>query len=174
MKSPTPHLTERTGAIILKTAAWPGENVYLFEREVWRGVPDVPGSVGGSIIGVEAEVLTQGQLTQRLTVTRMVTLGIFALAAPKKSGNQELLLSVTAPVFGFTYAMPGIESLRLKMINQFADAINNQSKKVTPTAGPELVGDAIDQISRLAELRDRGLITDGEYQAKRSELLDRI
>ena len=35
-------------------------------------------------------------------------------------------------------------------------------------------GDPVEQIRRLAELRDQGLLTEDEFQAKRTELLGRI
>jgi hypothetical protein len=36
-----------------------------------------------------------------------------------------------------------------------------------------VAGDPIEQIRRLGELRDRGLLTDEEFQTKKSELLSR-
>ena len=46
----------------------------------------------------------------------------------------------------------------------------------TPTTVPEAAPrpDAFDQIRRLAELRDEGLITSEEFEAKKRELLDRL
>ena len=40
--------------------------------------------------------------------------------------------------------------------------------------GAELSGDAVQQIRRLGELRDAGLLTEEEFSAKKAELLDRL
>ena len=37
-----------------------------------------------------------------------------------------------------------------------------------------MLGDPIDGIRRLGELRDAGLLTEDEFQAKKQQLLDRI
>ena len=42
----------------------------------------------------------------------------------------------------------------------------------TPAAGPEAA--PADQMRRLAEMRDQGLITEDEYQQKRKDILDRM
>ena len=43
-----------------------------------------------------------------------------------------------------------------------------------PNAGQGVDGDIIDQIRRLGELRDSGLITPGEFEIKKAELLGRL
>jgi Short C-terminal domain len=45
----------------------------------------------------------------------------------------------------------------------------------TPTAGPELpADDAVNRLRRLAQLRDSGVITEAEFQAKKDDLLTQI
>ena len=45
----------------------------------------------------------------------------------------------------------------------------------TPTAGPELpADDAVNRLRRLAQLRDSGVITETEFQAKKDDLLTQI
>lgn len=50
------------------------------------------------------------------------------------------------------------------------------NEEQTPTTVPETAPrlDAFDQIRRLAKLRDEGLITSKEFEAKKRELLDRL
>jgi hypothetical protein len=43
-----------------------------------------------------------------------------------------------------------------------------------PTAAASVVNDPVEQIRKLAELRDQGLLSEEEFQAKRTELLGRI
>ncbi|HYU66547.1 MAG TPA: hypothetical protein VEK09_07315, partial [Jatrophihabitantaceae bacterium] len=42
---------------------------------------------GGSIIGVKAEAADETSIQKRVTATRLVTLGMFAFAAKKKTGG---------------------------------------------------------------------------------------
>ena len=47
-----------------------------------------------------------------------------------------------------------------------------QAKTVQPAAAPVASGgDAIEQIKKLAELRDQGILTDTEFEAKKKQLL---
>jgi hypothetical protein len=50
-----------------------------------------------------------------------------------------------------------------------------QANRSGPTAGPGSSPDSIpSQIEQLDQLRQRGLITDAEFEAKKVELLDRL
>lgn len=68
-----------------------GGGVAVFER--WIVTPQ--GS--GSIIGVTATAGDNTSISKRLTVTRMVGLGIFSLAAPKKKGVGNAYVVVEGP-----------------------------------------------------------------------------
>ncbi len=48
------------------------------------------------------------------------------------------------------------------------------SRRVVSSAPGSRESDAFDQIERLGELRDKGLLTDAEFQAKKTELLEKI
>jgi uncharacterized membrane protein YdbT with pleckstrin-like domain len=50
----------------------------------------------------------------------------------------------------------------------------NQRRMVGGTATEQRAPDAVDQLHRLDELRQRGVITDAEFQAKKAKLLDSI
>lgn len=151
-----------------------GTSIYVFENEVWKGKPDGPLSVGGSIAGAVAEVEIQGQSTQRLTATRMVTLGVFSLAAPKKTGNQTLSIKVSAPGYRFTYTPVGdVTPMQIRMWNQVADMINNRGLHVLPAvdAQPATAFSAADELAKFAQLHAQGVLTDEEFAAKKAELL---
>jgi hypothetical protein len=124
----------RTGELIHSTFKI-GRSLYLYANEVWLGFPDRDGSEGGSLRGVQAEVLVNGQITQRLTATRMVLLGPLALAAPKKTGNQTLLLRVSGPRFNFTYQYPGdVTRSTINSAEKLANAINNSGAVISAPA----------------------------------------
>lgn len=75
--------------------------------------------------GVTATVEDGAALEKRVTATRLIALGIFSLAAKKKSGG-ESFLTIEGPDFFWT-----IEVDRKKKNNaiKFAAAVNNQVKK---------------------------------------------
>lgn len=61
-------------------------------------------------------------------------------------------------------------ALVIVVIVSIASRISRRVSPVIPVASP----DAVEQIRKLGELRDDGLITQSEYDQKRSELLGRI
>jgi hypothetical protein len=74
------------GNIVIATGG-----VKVFER--WIQTPQ--GS--GSIVGVVASAEDNTSISKRLTATRMVTLGIFSLAAPKKKGGGYAYVVIEGP-----------------------------------------------------------------------------
>lgn len=63
----------------------------LYER--WIDTPQG----GGSLVGVKAQAADESSVRQRLTATRMLTFGIFALAAPKKKGVGNAYVVIEGP-----------------------------------------------------------------------------
>ena len=57
---------------------------------------------------------------------------------------------------------------------QLADAISQQPRPAAPTAAPGDAASVPDQLERLAQLRDKGVITQAEFEAKKAELLGRL
>jgi predicted nucleic acid-binding Zn-ribbon protein len=76
---------------------------------------------GGSVKGARAAVETCGQLERRITVTRVLATGIFALALRKKKDNRELFLSVEGDGFAFVVEVDPKKGLEAR---QFAAKIN--------------------------------------------------
>ena len=48
---------------------------------------------------------------------------------------------------------------------------NNAAQAAPAPAQPAASGDAIEQIKQLAELRDQGILTDAEFEARKKQLL---
>jgi hypothetical protein len=48
---------------------------------------------------------------------------------------------------------------------------NNAAQAAPAPAQQSASGDAIEQIKQLAELRDQGILTDAEFEAKKKQLL---
>jgi hypothetical protein len=55
-------------------------------------------------------------------------------------------------------------------VSEFVAAVRSRMGKSSSAAAP----DVAEQIRKLAELRDQGLLTDSEFQAKKTELLSRM
>jgi hypothetical protein len=85
--------------------------------------------------GIKASVQDAGSLqkyaTSRVTATRLVTFGVFALAAKKKKTHtvdtRELYLLIETPEFDSLVQCPPDSSARIR---QLANAINNAGKQV--------------------------------------------
>lgn len=105
------------------------------ERAVYDDIVASKGSISKGLIGgkevhplagVEAAVETGSTVTQRLSATRMVALGVFSLAAPKKSGG-ESWLRVVGPDFEWVVKVP---RTRVEQAQKFAAQVNTMVKKV--------------------------------------------
>ncbi len=137
--------------------------------------------------GATASVEAGGQITQRLTATRLATLGKFALAAPKKRDRRELYLAVEGPTFSFVVPLdPDLGRAAHAFAARISDAGKRSNVSVAPTLSataaepneilPPSAGiDAITAaLERLQGLHGLGAITDDEYTEMRREVLRRV
>ena len=81
---------------------------------------------GGSVVGVTATVETAGEITRRVTATRILATGVFALALKKKKDDRELYLIVEGETFSFAAECDPKQGSTAR---QFAAAINTVSKE---------------------------------------------
>lgn len=58
------------------------------------------------LAGLTARVEDSGTLNRRITATRLVAFGVFALAAPKKQDDRELYLTIEGPDTAILRAVP--------------------------------------------------------------------
>jgi hypothetical protein len=163
-------LAARAGDLKYKLEPANLPRLLVYENEIWRGEPDAPGSIGGSIAGARAEVLTQGQNTSRVTAGRIFMLGVFALAAQKKTGSQHYVLKIVAPGFEITY-LPVAEAStkQLEVFTTIADFIANRGRQLQPAVSPG--SSRADELSKWAGLHSSGVISDDEFAVKKAELL---
>lgn len=97
------------------------DQVVLHKDRVQRGGEDHP------LTGVTARVESGSDLEKRVTVTRLVALGVFSLMAKKKSGG-EAYLTVEGPDFFWTVE---VERKKRAQAQSFAAKVNDQARKVT-------------------------------------------
>lgn len=165
---------QRVGKLVRKNYKMVGFSLYIYENEIWVGNPESRGARGWPIAGAQAEAIVNGQVTQRLTATRMVALGVFALAAPKKTGNQTLSLKVRGPGYNFTYQHQGdVTRLAIQTFEGLADTINTLAGHDMSAANgqPAVAPSAADEIAKFAALRDQGILSEDEFTAKKAQLL---
>jgi hypothetical protein len=143
-----------------------------------------PGQAGGLLAGARATVDTVGQLSRRITATRLILTGPLALAWRKKRDERELYLLVEGA--GWAISVP-VDPKKGQEARAFAARINSLASAQPPAVQPVAshqpaitqspvtqAADPLEQIARLADLRERGAISDEDFERKRSELLDRL
>jgi hypothetical protein len=89
------------------------------------------GKEGGPIAGARASVETAGDIERRITATRLVLTGPFALAFRKKKDHRELYLTVEGPGYGFVVQVDPKKSADAR---QFAARVNALAGSAGPPA----------------------------------------
>ncbi|MBS2962585.1 hypothetical protein KGA66_05970 [Actinocrinis puniceicyclus] len=127
----------------------------------------VAGQARGRFTGSVMRIETEGQLTSRITVTRLVTLGVFALGARKKIDNRELYLTVEGD--GFQLVRKIAPTLG-DQARRFVAAYNTRSGALAkqPAAGAR---DLAGELERLAKLHSDGGLSDREFVVAKARLL---
>lgn len=75
----------------------------------------------GSISTARASVATEGEIKERFTATRILLVGVFALAFKKKTSDKDVFLTVTGEGFGF---IAGPLKADADKARKFADKFN--------------------------------------------------
>ena len=122
----------------------------------------------------------KSRVSQRLTATRILTLGIFSLAAPKSRKIREYCLvidynddkGVNNAVFEFsgTGALEKANAAH-KILRQHVTIKPNPKTKVVEV---DSQSDIPAQIEKLAELKEKGILTEEEFESKKKDLLSRL
>ena len=128
---------------------------------------------------VALEVEGPEQASQRVTVTRALAVGVFALAAKKKSKAAVLIVRTPdgeeALFQTEKYTAAELRTKLTPFISQLRVAQAQSPAPVEAAAKPSGVdSDPVEQIRKLGELRDQGLLTPEEFEAKKTELLGRL
>ena len=131
----------------------------------------IPASEVASI-----EVGGQQQTNSRISVTRMATLGVFSLAAPKRTKIKDTSVTIGLKdgrqVFFHTKMYTEFE-VHTKLANAISYYHQLQVKQDNQQATVNTTGttDNAAEIMKYATLLKRGVITQEEYQAKKRQLL---
>jgi hypothetical protein len=112
----------------------------------------------------------------RITATRLLAFGVFALAAKKKM-KAAIVIVTTADgdqaVFQTEKALPHEVSPKLIPLAAHVRKAAQQRDPASPTASlPSPQTGVADEIAKLAQLREAGVLTDEEFAAQKAKLLN--
>lgn len=115
---------------------------------------------------------TAEQIGKRITATRLLTLGVFAFAFKKKTKDSEKYLTIeftendidSAVLFGGKKAQEAYS----KLYERFAGYKKRQGKVDVKNSNNT---SSYDEIIKLKELLDMGIISNDEFETKKKELL---
>lgn len=127
---------------------------------------------GNDVIGIE--IGGQQQTNSRISVTRMATLGVFSLAAPKRSTVKDAAVVISLKdgrqIYFHTQYLTEFE-VHSKLANAISYYSQQQQAKGQQENNAQATNDAATEIMKYATLRKRGVITEDEFQAKKKQLL---
>lgn len=119
---------------------------------------------------VTARLESGSELQARVTMTRLVALGVFAFAAKKKKGGEKYL-TIEGPDFVWTAEVKRDKKdidKAMKFINQINTNSKIYSKSMQITSSTTSIAD---ELKKFKELLDSGAITQEEFEIQKSKLL---
>ncbi len=142
-----------------------------YENEVWYKGRNI--SVSADQI-TSFEITGEERTTSRLSVTRIVALGVFSLAAPKRSTKKEASIYIglrDGRQVLFRSDRLSESDVHRKLANAIShySALRASSLHGSSPATTEL--DQLDVLEKYAALHKQGILTDEEFQAKKQQLL---
>lgn len=121
----------------------------------------------------ELDADDRDHLESRVTVSRLLLVGVFALAIPKKKTGSYLVIETADGTY--VLFVPGLNSVELgaglKPLQRYI-AASAQPSGESPAL--PLVDDVAARLSKIEALRSQQLITEAEYAEKRAAILDSI
>lgn len=119
------------------------------------------------------DVVIEGkdEVGRRVTVTRLLAVGIFAFALKKKTKEKEAYLTLElADGQEVVFFVDKIAPMELK--TRLAQVISRVKQGAKASQTQAVTGGSVaDELAKLADLRDRGILTQDEFDAKKSQLL---
>ena len=125
----------------------------------------------------DKKILLTSQLSKAIfseTIQLNEIISIHCLANKFIGGYLEIQCSTKM----YSIEVAGTSDILKKIHEEFETAINNyKAQQSTQSSHPQpnsSQSDIADQIEKLAQLRDKGIITEEEFQAKKTDLLSRM
>lgn len=126
------------------------------------------------IAGAQAEFQHGADLGGRVTLTRVALTGVFALGL--KKDRSKVYIAVQLPD-GQQVLIEGKakeEKQARRFANQIQQAANHYAEKEPAAPPAPAADDPIEQIKKLADLREAGALTEDEFATKKAEILGRM
>lgn len=131
-------------------------------------VVTVPDQASGRFTGSLMRVENYGQLSSRITATRVLALGVFALGARKTVDNRELFVTVDGDGFQLAVKLPPTLTDEAR---RFAAAYNTRSGAMDKQSVPTITDGVATELERLAALRATGALSEEEFAVAKARLL---
>lgn len=121
------------------------------------------------------DIVVEGkdEVNRRVTVTRLLAVGIFAFALKKKSKDQEAYITLELAdgqeviLFADNKAPMALRAKLAKVISAVKQASAAGQTNVTqPTQGS-----VADELAKLASLKEQGVLTQAEFDAEKAKIL---
>lgn len=128
------------------------------------------------INGVSASLEESGTISSRTTLTRSLVPGMHGWQ--KQQDNRKGFVVLDGP--DFQWRIEYVPSLTMGGPQKFVTAVNTAARAfahahpATPSPSTPTEADPLEQLKRLGELRELGVLSDEEFTAKKSEILGRI
>ena len=119
---------------------------------------------------VDVAIEGKDEVSRRVTVTRLLSTGIFAFALQKKRNEKEVFITVILAdgqnaVFHMNNVAPMVIKAKLSKVTA---RMRQNAPKPTNATSPISVAD---ELAKLAKLKDNGIITQAEFDKQKAELL---
>lgn len=119
---------------------------------------------------VDIAIEGRHDVNRRVTVTRLLAIGIFAFAVKKKNEEKEAFITIVlSDGQEAVFHNKGKSPLELK--SKMASAISHAKQGIKKSASAIEHSSVADELSKLAELKKQGLITNQEFEDQKRKLL---
>ena len=127
-----------------------------------------------SITGMHYE--TAGQISRRVTATRLLTLGVFAFAFKKKKKDSEKYLTVEFTnnniECAVLFAGKKTQDAYSKLYERYSNYKTRENVQIKSEETIKEKNDPYEELKKLKELLDMGIINEEEFESKKKELLN--
>lgn len=152
-----------------RVTLWPDR----LEWETGRGVSG--GKVVAGILTGGLSLAVTGLRGNKDAFETLPLSEISAVSLKKGDGGQVVSLATSGGEIGFLLSRQNAAALRLAILNQMQVRAATPQKVVVEGAVATVAAvDYTEQLKKLGELRDSGILTEAEFQAKKSEILKKI
>lgn len=144
-------------------------NVHVYADRLIR-MPILAQPESRPIAGVSAKIEETGAVSSRSTLARSAVPGMHGWQ--KQTDNRKGYVVIDGP--DFQWQLEYLPQMDMGGARKFMTALNTAGRVAAIAAAPtttEVIPDSLDQLRKLAELRDAGIVTAEEFEAKKAKLL---